>query len=275
MRAPHAYPAKYPPNFVHDPFPSENGIFKFSPPVWLRKPATSACVTSQISMDEFISLFAAKLSLRECNSKKQINKLPHRSMPWFSSTITRPPPAPLPSLIRSSCSRPKIQMSGVLRNAVQENWHSLTSSCRSATSTFMRTPPATTKKARLLKRLPQSSPVTSPPWPSDLNSPSKPPSATFSLPSRSRTSSASSFTSDGSLSRPVTPVDCDHLRTAEFGEEDFKALDELFGSDPSSALRCPLQAYDSLVTPLSKWSTSQSPYDFLFDLSSHPLHVIS
>jgi len=104
----HAYPTKYPPDHVLDPFPNQNGIFKFQPPQWRRKPATEKLRAPPISMDEITLMFASKLNLhaelpRRQNRQRVTSADSHR--PWFAATVTTPYPAPLPALLYAPVMR--------------------------------------------------------------------------------------------------------------------------------------------------------------------------
>jgi hypothetical protein len=99
---PHAFPTKYPPNCVDDPFPNKNGVFIFPPVAWKRRPAVSrAHQDPVVNMDELTTIFASKLHLREGVGKPRV-RCHHRDsgIPWFAATVTILPPAPHPALLR-------------------------------------------------------------------------------------------------------------------------------------------------------------------------------
>jgi len=101
---PHAFPTKYPPEGVDDPFPCQGGRFAFATPVWTRVLASDVSTTrGPIDVDELASLFATKLNFREGLSKGRFarTQVSSKETPWFSSIITRPTSAPIPALIRN------------------------------------------------------------------------------------------------------------------------------------------------------------------------------
>jgi len=97
-----AFPTKYPPKSPFDPFPNNNGVFSFPPPVWRRRPASSRISSPPVDVEELINLFAAKLNFHETHSSAQKRKHSAMSAPWFSGRITTPSSAPHPALLRLS-----------------------------------------------------------------------------------------------------------------------------------------------------------------------------
>ncbi|KAF8153549.1 homeodomain protein [Pholiota molesta] len=99
--APYTFPRPYqrnPTNPFTDPLPQQEGP-RFPPPNWPRKPATRIPSPSSINMEEFITMFALKLSIRRGSGMKTADTS-FRTGAWFSSRVTVPSPAPHPALIR-------------------------------------------------------------------------------------------------------------------------------------------------------------------------------
>lgn len=97
---PHAYPTKYPPRDVSDPFPTKDGRFHFPPPVWRRSQNPNR-PTCHVDIEELTVQFASKLHLRDAPSRKRRTPT-RRARSWLPPTISRPYPAPLPALVRKS-----------------------------------------------------------------------------------------------------------------------------------------------------------------------------
>ena len=104
----HAFPTTYPPNCIEDPFPNDNGIFKFAQPTWRRCPAVKPPHHAPPDIDTLTVLFS-KLNLREGLPKNHNRRMASKSTssrsPWFAATITIPSPAPHPALVLSADSR--------------------------------------------------------------------------------------------------------------------------------------------------------------------------
>ena len=100
-RAPlHAFPTCYPHKYAN-PFPNDNGIFRFAPPVWRRHPATvNPPPSAPVNLDEFVATFASKLNLGDCPSTVQTRRKTSLTKPWFAATVTIASPAPHPALLR-------------------------------------------------------------------------------------------------------------------------------------------------------------------------------
>ena len=106
LAPPHAFPMCYPHNCTN-PFPNDNGIFRFPPPVWRRRPAAANPPPSTpINLDEFVTMFASKLNLEDCSSTVQTRRKTSLTKPWFAATVTIASPAPHPALLRRSCVSP-------------------------------------------------------------------------------------------------------------------------------------------------------------------------
>ncbi len=99
----HAYPTKYPPQNVDDPFPTQNGRFTFPPPSWECVQTSDRRDTppTLIDIDELSLMFASKLHMRESAPKKKNERDRPETKQWFSATVVRPYPAPLPALVRN------------------------------------------------------------------------------------------------------------------------------------------------------------------------------
>ncbi|PPQ67182.1 hypothetical protein CVT25_005783 [Psilocybe cyanescens] len=106
IRPPHAFPE--PRKSQHDdPFPNDNGVFRFPPPIWRRKPATTPIIPTEVDMDDFARTFHMKLNF--INGPWKRESTPSKSdfpsfTPWFAPSRTIPPRAPHPSLVRTYVS---------------------------------------------------------------------------------------------------------------------------------------------------------------------------
>ena len=111
LAPPHAFPTCYPHNCAN-PFPNDNGIFRFAPPVWRRRPAAvNPPSSAPVNLDEFVAMFASKLNLEDCSSTVQTRRKTSLTRPWFAATVTIAFPAPHPALLRRSCVSPLSQTS--------------------------------------------------------------------------------------------------------------------------------------------------------------------
>ena len=109
LAPPHAFPTRYPHNCA-DPFPNDNGIFKFAPPVWRRRPTAAILPPSApVNFDEFVAMFASKLNLEGCSSMVQSRRKTSLTKPWFAAMVTIASRAPHPALLRRSCVSPLLQ----------------------------------------------------------------------------------------------------------------------------------------------------------------------
>ena len=105
----HAFPMCYPHNCAN-PFPNDNGVFRFAPPVWRRRPAAANPPPSTpVNLEEFVAMFASKLNLEDCSSTVQTRRKTSLTKPWFAATVTIASPAPHPALLRRSCVSPLSQ----------------------------------------------------------------------------------------------------------------------------------------------------------------------
>lgn len=104
-RPPHSFPETTASDYP-EPFPNDDGVFKFPPPVWRRKPATKPIPPHSVDMDEFSQSFHLKLnfaesSRRQGTSPSNLSKPDgHSPEPWFTSTTSFALSAPLPYLLR-------------------------------------------------------------------------------------------------------------------------------------------------------------------------------
>ena len=199
----HVFPVSYPSStstsYSYDPFPCKTRNHSLPMPVWRRTPATSLPVRSTPDSDDFISLFAAKLVLREASSKKQ-GLTTTQDHPWFSAIHTTVSSAPHPALIRPPASFSLVSTLPMVSAP--------SSRCHSFSSLTLYSPspsnsPTYRKVAPLAKRIPRST--------SPLHRYRNPTLSAQSLsPSNSRTPSLSSIasstsSSSNSSSRPSTP----------------------------------------------------------------------
>ena len=100
LAPPHAFPTCYPHN-CGNPFPNDNGRFRFAPPVWRRRPAAANPPPSApVNLNEFVAMFTSKLNLEDCSSTVQTRRKTSLTKPWFAATVTISSPAPHPALLR-------------------------------------------------------------------------------------------------------------------------------------------------------------------------------
>nr|BAH22609.1 homeodomain protein [Pholiota nameko] len=104
VQSPWVFPNSYhpnPQNAFSNPLPPQEGTARFTPPNWQRKPARQPPSRSSINMEDFINMFASKLSIRRgLGSKTTYGSSGTRA--WYLSTVTVPSPAPHPALIRTT-----------------------------------------------------------------------------------------------------------------------------------------------------------------------------
>ena len=156
---PHAFPTCYPHKYAN-PFPNDNGKFRFAPPVWRRRPAVANPLPSaSVNLDEFVAIFASKLNLEDCSSTVQTRRRTSLTKPWFAATVTIASPAPHPALLRRSCVSPLSQTIAPPTSVPS----SQTSSRSRSSSLTPVSPPLTQITSRPKKRapLPRRTPITS------------------------------------------------------------------------------------------------------------------
>ncbi|KAF8167645.1 hypothetical protein B0H34DRAFT_792351 [Crassisporium funariophilum] len=232
----HAFPSTYPPNCSEDPFPNENGVFTFPPPTWTRQPVTTKVQHAAVDMDEFVSIFASKLNLRESLDGRQngrhINRPTVSSTPWFAATVTTPSPAPHPALIRTPVRATPSSSSSSTKSASPTDRRSR------STTPITPSPYQSNPQRRKVARLPRRAPSNATTY--LATAPSSPASSPSSLPSSSssRTSSFSSVSSfqsrSSSLSsissrEPTTPPMSPSSQPQELIVEDMSELFEFEG----------------------------------------------
>jgi hypothetical protein len=152
----HAFPTCYPHKYAN-PFPNDNGIFRFAPPVWRRRPATANPPPSApVNLDEFVAMFASKLNLEECPSMVQTRRKTSLTKPWFAATVTIPYPAPHPALLRWSCvSSPPETISPLTPvPSIQTSLHSRSSSVTPVSTPLSQIASRPKKRAPLPRRIP-------------------------------------------------------------------------------------------------------------------------
>ena len=116
-RPAYAFPTIFSVQSSRDAFPDDNGVFKFPPPIWTRRPAAMRPYKNHtpIDLDEFIMSFASKLHLREAHPKRtpqsSQGQLRTLSQPWYMATVTIPPRARHPAFV---CSSPSPRVSSSL-----------------------------------------------------------------------------------------------------------------------------------------------------------------
>ncbi|PPQ63796.1 hypothetical protein CVT24_004338 [Panaeolus cyanescens] len=104
----HAFPTKYPPNNIENPFPCDGGRFNFPPPPWYRTPACQTPRATQVSHSDMEALVAnfADLTIHKSpsHSRKARSASPASTesssvVPWHLAITGVLCPAPLPALI--------------------------------------------------------------------------------------------------------------------------------------------------------------------------------
>ncbi|KAF8054201.1 hypothetical protein FPV67DRAFT_1553160 [Lyophyllum atratum] len=216
----HAFPSLYPPRFDYDPFPCKEGTFKFPPPVWFRKPATThRAVKIPIDMDDFIADFNTKLHMR---APVSMTRHSSSARSWCDSRVTVLPSAPHPALVRSIKPLPSLYTSRLPTvPASSSRLHPFRSPSPSSQPTTLVPPhpsnntPMRRKVAPLPKRTPKNvsiahrrgSPANSDasPAPSRSSSSSSRTPSFGSDASSDQRPSSSSGSSNSSSSTPATP----------------------------------------------------------------------
>lgn len=256
LRPPHAFPTLYPAGCDYDPFPIRTGAYRFPPPVWFRKPATSQRTSKiAINMEAFIADFDTKLHLRAPISKKRRSKV---ASSWCASRATILPPAPHPALVRSSISFPLVHMpclpvfpASPLRSHPFQSPNLFVRPMTRLSAQHPNDSPIRRKVARLPKRTPKSTSIThhhgSPGISEASPASSRSSSTTFharsfsSEMSTDRRPSSSSSTSSSSSSALATPElphaalpDDGHSPPVSVSGVDFNNTDDLFGNSRQS-----------------------------------------
>ncbi|KAJ3516076.1 hypothetical protein NLJ89_g1337 [Agrocybe chaxingu] len=238
---PHAFPTVFSDSNLHNPFPSEGGIFKFTPPIWARRPAAIPIQRgATTTVDELVNMFSTSLVIREGSSRRH----PARKAvtPWFLHRITVPPSAPLPAFIRNASTShpshavsPQLSQTGVPKHRKQA--------------------------ALSMRRIPT---VFSPCHPFSSCASSADPwgSRTASSSSTASSASDSSSASDASAQQPATP----HQSPASppsnimFMQDEFAAFGELFSSGHDHLLLDPdLQSSFGFPDPVKPDSCGINP----------------
>ena len=205
---PHAFPTQYSAKYAENPFPHVDGVFKFDPPVWRRRPATSKPKYLPVNMDEFIITFS-KFNLREGltvlpSQRNTRDSTSECRQPWFAATVTVAPPAPHPALLRSI----PVASNPSPRSMPQPATYP--SSCPS------------TPKSKQHKSLSQKAFNTLTPPLFQDRSPRTP--SLSSITSRSRSSSSSSLSSIDPITPPCSPII--QARSGTIVDEDSQAFSE-------------------------------------------------
>lgn len=217
-------------------------------------------------MDEFISMFASKLHLRDgsrrkCDFQQSQNTKMHKKS-WFSPMVVVPAPAPHPALVRA----PYIHsLSGVIIPLLNSSAPSNSLSPSSGS------PPQNSHKPRKFapfsKRTPSALSANH-----TSNRPgafsafaSRPCSFSSAASSQSRSSSLSSLSPTEPATPPLSPTQKD--QSPLFADHDYQLLDELFGPEPSSQLFNNM-AYDTpgFLFPINLHK--DIPHNPVYDLSS-------
>ncbi|KAF9486287.1 hypothetical protein BDN70DRAFT_869763 [Pholiota conissans] len=206
---PHVFPTPYHHNlkysFAH---PSQQaGRAKFPPPNWPRKTASMQPPPS-VNMEEFVDMFASKLSIRRGAGMKA-GYTTSKSRPWFYATITVPSHAPHPALVHTKAPcyppipsiLPRTTTSSSIRTAPSISNASIPRSSELA-SRARKTPPFT---FRTPQKLALSSSVNASLSVSQPFSSRTPSSASVSS-SDSRSTSLSNGSSPGPATPPHSPT---------------------------------------------------------------------
>ena len=153
LAPPHAFPTCYPHKYAN-PFPNDNGIFRFAPPVWRRRPAAAnPSPSAPVHLDEVVAMFASKLNLVDCSSAAQTRRKTSFTKPWFAATVTIASPAPHPALLRRSCVSPLSQTTAPVTSVppIQTSLRS-----RSPSITPVSQPSSQKKRAPIPRRTPNN-----------------------------------------------------------------------------------------------------------------------
>jgi len=224
----------------------------FPPPVWMRTPTHPKIQTVVPDIDEFISMFASKLHLRDGSRRRCAPRnFKRNKKPWFAPVVVIPAPAPHPALIRNPCTPPLFN-----------------SSAPSYSSFPLPAPPSQNphklrKFAPFSKRTPFAFSTNHTNQPTAFSAFASRTSSLGSVASSQRSSSLSSISSAEPATPPLSPT---HQQGALFADHDYQLLDELFGPEPSQLLNNTSYATPDFLFP--SVSLKDASYNPLYDLSS-------
>ena len=224
LAPPHAFPTRYPHNCA-DPFPNDNGIFRFAPPVWRRRPAAANLPPSApVNFDEFVAMFDSKLNFEDCSSTVQSRRKTSLTKPWFAATVTTASCAPHPALLRQPLSQTIAPLTSV--PSIQASLHSRSSAF---TPVF---PPSSQVASRPQKRapLPRRTPITS---------------------------SRRTLTSSSSLTGPMrSPLPVIQTQNPVITDEMFEAFHKYINTKLQPRWNNPGSAHDNQSSPLSQYQST-------------------
>ncbi|KAF8913107.1 hypothetical protein CPB84DRAFT_1760357 [Gymnopilus junonius] len=234
FRPRHAFPSPYSPT-VPDPFLNDNGVIKFPPPTWKRRPASSVPAyiqSSSVDMNEFVRMFHIKLNISQGVRKRTTPKSSEARSPWYAATVTIPSRAPLPALMRAP-SLPSI----IPPPSSLFSFQYPSSSRSTTTASAFLSPRQEMANARKISPLPRRFPASSD-SPSPFQSTSRISSFSSNYPSRSRSSSSSSTSR---TPEPTTPPQLptwdipviQHADNVQQRPDDYDLnFSTMFGDDP-------------------------------------------
>ena len=218
----HAFPTPYPHNCA-DPFPNDNGIFRFAPPVWRRRPAAANLLPSApVNFDEFVAMFDSKLNLKDCSSRVQSRRKTSLTKPWFAATVTIASRAPHPALLRQPLSQTIAPLTSV---------PSIQASLRSSSITPV-SPPLSQVASRPQKRapLPRRTPITS---------------------------SRRTLTSSSSLTGPMrSPLPVIQTQNPVITDDMFETFNKYINTKLQPQWNNPGSAHDNQSSPLSQYQST-------------------
>lgn len=124
---PHAYPSRYPPTCLQDPFPVKNGLHKFPPPQWSRRPSVTLTSRPTVGVDDLIDNFT-RLHVRdvdEAGTGLRKGRLHNASMVGsatyaITTTLSK---APHPALLLPPINIPRHHFSGRLPTIAAPSTH--------------------------------------------------------------------------------------------------------------------------------------------------------
>ncbi|PPQ71474.1 hypothetical protein CVT26_011253 [Gymnopilus dilepis] len=216
FRPDHAFPSVYP-SSCPDPFASDPGNPRFPPPVWTRRPAkiASTSLTASVDIDDLSRMFHAKLNICEGVKKGRIPRMRQACAPWYTSTVTIPPQAPLPAFLPIlPCHQSSSKLSSFLMTGFR---FPAGARLHSVANAFNIPCPEEVKRTRKSSQLPRRSPMATPATITSRRRPaSRISSSSSDYTSHSRSSSSSSRSR---TPEPTTPPQSPTLNSSSVPQD--------------------------------------------------------